>query len=107
MRIGIKRTNPVSRSPAALADVAPSAWAVPAAELIAVALLLALSVLVATWFSQPSLRIIAGDTAAARYLSGFWDVEHTSEGSFRWSQTDAAIRLFGLEQCAPVLFQAR
>ena len=108
MRIGIKRANPVSRSPTAQADAsAAAAWAQPSAELIAVAALLALAVLVATWFSQPSLRISAAEPAASRYLSGFWAVEHTDEGSFRWSQTDATIRLFGLEQRAPVLFQAR
>ena len=108
MRIGIKRTNPVSRSPTAQANaLAARTWATLSAELIAVAALLALAVLVATWFSQPSLRISAADAAAARYLAGFWTVEHNDEGSFRWSQTDATIRLFGLEQRAPVLFQAR
>jgi 4-amino-4-deoxy-L-arabinose transferase-like glycosyltransferase len=107
MRIGIKRTHPVSRLPTALADVVASAWASPAAELIAVAALLTLAVLVATWFSLPALRISAADPAASRYLSGFWDVEHTDTASFRWSRAEAAIRLFGLEQRAPVLFQAR
>jgi hypothetical protein len=108
MRIGIKRTNPVSHAPTAQANaLAARTWATLSAELIAVAALLALAVLVATWFSQPSLRISAADAAASRYLAGFWTVEHNDEGSFRWSQTDATIRLFGLEQRAPVLFQAR
>src|SRR4051812_16090404 len=107
MRIGIKCPNPVSRSPTAQADASASAiWALPSAELIAVAALLAMAMLVATWFSQPSLRMSAAAAAASRYLSGFWEVEHTDEGSFRWSHPSATIRLFGLEQRAPVLFQA-
>ncbi len=108
MRIGIKRANPVSRSPTAPADTPAVAttWAAFLAELLGVAALLALTVLIATWFSQPSLRMSAAEASATRYLSGFWAVEHTDASSFRWSQTDATIRLFGLEQRAPVFFQA-
>jgi 4-amino-4-deoxy-L-arabinose transferase-like glycosyltransferase len=84
-----------------------AAWRAQLAEPIAVAALLALAVLVGTWFSQPLLRVRADSAAAARYLSGFWVAERNDEGGFRWSQTNAAIRLFGLEQRAPVLFQAR
>jgi len=86
---------------------ATATWATPSAELIGVAALLALVVCVATWFSQPSLRMSAAVPAASRYLSGFWEVEHTDEGGFRWSRSSAAIRLFGLEQRASVLLQAR
>jgi 4-amino-4-deoxy-L-arabinose transferase-like glycosyltransferase len=108
MRIGIKRANPISRSPTAQARASAAAiLATRSAELMAVAALLALAMLVATWISQPVLRISAAETTASRYMSGFWEVEHTDANSFRWSQTDAAIRLFGLEQRAPVLFQAR
>src|SRR6188768_3727693 len=106
MRIGIKRANPISRSPSAQARAsAATIWATRSAELMAVAALLALAVLLAIWISQPGLRISAAETTASRYLSGFWEVEHTDANRFRWSQTDAAIRLFGLEQRAPVLFQ--
>src|SRR6266540_4865117 len=108
MRNGINRANAVSRSLTMRVDASATAtWATPSAELIGVAALLALVVCVATWFSQPSLRMSAAVPAASRYLSGFWEVEHTDEGGFRWSRSSAAIRLFGLEQRASVLLQAR
>src|SRR4051812_9911343 len=108
MMNGINRVNTVSRSPTTQAAASTIAtWAPPSIELIGVAALLALAVLIATWFSQASLHISAAEPAAARYLSGFWEVEHTDAGSFRWSRPSATIRLFGLEQRAPVLFQAR
>src|SRR5215213_11441744 len=108
MRNGINRANAVSRSPAApVSAVAAAAWATPFAELLGVAALLALAVFVATWFSQPSLRMNAADATASRYLAGFWEVEQANDVSFRWSRSSATIQLFGLEQRAPVLFQAR
>ncbi|MDQ2999055.1 MAG: hypothetical protein M3R61_18645, partial [Chloroflexota bacterium] len=108
MRNGINRANAVSRSPAApVAAVAAAAWATPVAELLGGAALLALAVFVATWFSQPSLRMSAADAEASRYLAGFWEVEQADDVSFRWSHSSATIQLFGLEQHAPVLFQAR
>jgi 4-amino-4-deoxy-L-arabinose transferase-like glycosyltransferase len=104
----VNHANAISRSLGRQADASATAtWAQPAVELIGVVLLLALAVLTATWFSRPTLRISAAEAAASHYLSGFWDVEHTGADSFRWSQADATIRLFGLEQRAPVLFQAR
>jgi 4-amino-4-deoxy-L-arabinose transferase-like glycosyltransferase len=75
--------------------------------MIAVAVSVAVLVIAATWIGQPELRVRAASSDALRYLSGFWDVERNDTGSFRWSQTDATIRLFGLEQQAPLLWQAR
>jgi 4-amino-4-deoxy-L-arabinose transferase-like glycosyltransferase len=69
--------------------------------------LLALAIFGATWFSQPSLKLSAADATASRYLAGFWTVEQAGDVSFRWSRSSASIQLFGLEQRAPVLFQAR
>src|SRR5215213_2793096 len=107
MRNEINRANAVSRSPTAKVDTAATATlATPAAELIGVAVLLTLTVLIATWFSQPSLRMNATMPAASRYLAGFWQIEHSDNVSFRWSRSSAVIQLFGLEQRAPILFQA-
>jgi len=86
---------------------ARTAWRIRLAEPLAVASLLALVISVATWFSHPLLRVRAAESEAPRYLAGFWEIERTAEERFRWSQLDATIRLFGLEQRAPVLFQAR
>jgi len=107
MRNGINRATAVSRSPTAPGTAATATWATPAAELLGVAALLALAIIIATWFSQPSLRMSAADPTAARYLGGFWEIEHTDDIDFRWSHSSATIQLFGLEQRAPVLFQAR
>src|SRR5690349_2970750 len=89
-------------SPASIRIARPvwAAWASRPAEMIAVAVSVAALVIAATWIGQPELRVRAASSDALRYLSGFWDIERNDAGSFRWSQTDATIRLFGLEQQA-------
>src|SRR4051794_9889354 len=76
-------------------------------ELLAVVAVLCLAVVVATAISRPAIRTGATAPDGSPYLSGFWPRERGAEGVFRWSHTDAALRLFGLEQRAPVLLQAR
>ncbi|HEU5099866.1 MAG TPA: glycosyltransferase family 39 protein, partial [Roseiflexaceae bacterium] len=77
------------------------------AEALVVAAMFALVVVFATWFSHPLIRVRAAEPQASRYLAGFYAIEHTAEERFRWSQLDSTIRLFGMEQRGPLLFQAR
>jgi 4-amino-4-deoxy-L-arabinose transferase-like glycosyltransferase len=103
----MKQAAPMTAIAATQARRAHAAWQIRLAETLAVAALLALAVLVATWFSHPLIRVRAAEPQASRYLAGFYEIERTTAERFRWSQLDSTIRLFGMEQRAPVLFQAR
>lgn len=76
-------------------------------ELLALAALLALVVVAATWAARPQLHVEADSAGAPRYLVGFWPVEQNATESFRWSGVDSALSLFGFEQRAPALVRLR
>lgn len=76
-------------------------------EVAVVAALCAFVVCVAIGWSQPQVQVRAGASDALRYLGWFWLPEQSDTTTFRWSHEDALVRLFGLEQSAPVVVFAR
>jgi 4-amino-4-deoxy-L-arabinose transferase-like glycosyltransferase len=86
------------------APIHEQAWFVD--KLIVAALIVAI-VIAATWVAQPHLRTWAAGSDVNRALVGFWPAEQNGFDTFRWSHTDAALRLFGFEQQAPVEVRLR
>ena len=76
-------------------------------DTLIIAALIAAIVLAATWVMQPRLRTQAEANDSNRVLVGFWPAEQNGADTFRWSRTDAAVRLFGFEQQAPVALRLR
>lgn len=57
-------------------------------------------------FAPATLRFDVADPAATRYLSGFSAAESNERERFRWSERDAALRLFGLTR-RPLIAEIR
>ena len=77
------------------------------AEVVLVGLGLAAIFTAAIWLSRPMVDIRVDSADEQRYLLGFYDTEGAAGSAFRWSRTDATVRLYGFDQRAPVLVRAR
>src|SRR5262245_53884993 len=82
-------------------------WHIWLIELIVVVSLIIAILVVATWVSRPQLDVTVSSQDAQHYLADFWPQESNGTDSYRWSHTDATVRLFGVEQRAPLLVRAR
>lgn len=76
-------------------------------ELLPLAAALAGIFTIGIWLARPQLTVAAADTDARRTLGGFWALERNATDSFRWARPEAALRLFGFEQRAPLLVRVR
>lgn len=72
----------------------------------ALALLMVVALAAGFALASATLRFSAADPAAARYLVGFSAAESNERESFRWSERDAALRLFGLTR-RPLIMELR
>jgi 4-amino-4-deoxy-L-arabinose transferase-like glycosyltransferase len=76
-------------------------------DLLLLGIVITLIVSSAIWVSNPNITVAANSSNARRFLGSFWSQEQNESDIYRWAQPDAAIRLFGFEQRAPLLIGLR